>query len=151
VALSDQRVGDFLAALGARTPAPASGAATAITAAMAASLVELAARFADDEATAARAEALAAQLTQLADDDVEAYTAFMQNRTDETRGRIVAVPEAIAAHADEIAKLAARVREKVSRSVSGDADAAAELATAAARVARRLVELNAGAVEKGQT
>jgi methenyltetrahydrofolate cyclohydrolase len=151
VALSDQRVSDFLAALGARTPAPASGAATALTAAMAASLVELVARFADDEPAAARAEALAARLTQLADDDVEAYTAFMQNRTDETRQRIIAVPQAVAAAADEIAKLAASVREKVSPSVAGDADAAAELAAAAARVARRLVELNAGAGATGQT
>jgi formiminotetrahydrofolate cyclodeaminase len=144
VALSDQRVGDFLAALGARTPAPASGAATALTAAMAASLVELVARFADDEAVAARSEALAARLIQLADEDVDAYTAFMANRTDETRQRIIAVPEEIAAHADEIAKLAVGVRERVSRSVAGDADAANELATAAACVARRLVELNVG-------
>jgi formiminotetrahydrofolate cyclodeaminase len=90
VALSDQRLGDFLAALGERTPAPASGAATALTAAIAASLVELVARFADDEAAAARAEALAARLTQLADEDVEAYTAFMHSRTDETRQRIIA-------------------------------------------------------------
>jgi len=144
VALSDQRVGDFLAALGARTPAPASGAATALTAAMAASLVELAARFADDETTAARAEALAARLAQLADEDVEAYTAFMQSRTDETRSRIIAVPKAIAAAADETATLAARVREKVSPSVAGDADAAAEFAGAASRVAQRLVAVNEG-------
>ena len=144
MALSDQRVGDFLTALGARTPAPASGAATALTAAMAASLVELAARFADDQAAAARAEALAGRLTHLADEDVEAYTAFMQSRTDETRRRIVAVPQAIAAAADEIVQLAATVRDKVSPSVAGDADAAAELAGAASRVARRLVAVNEG-------
>jgi formiminotetrahydrofolate cyclodeaminase len=143
VALSDERVGDFLTALGARTPAPASGAATALTAAMAASLVELAARFARDDTVAARAEALAGRLTQLADEDVEAYTAFMQSRTDETRRRIIAVPSAVAAAADEVAQLAAAVREKVSPSVAGDADAAAELAGAAARVARRLVAVNA--------
>ena len=111
---------------------------------MAASLVELAARFADDETTAARAEALAARLAQLADEDVEAYTAFMQSRTDETRSRIIAVPKAIAAAADETATLAARVREKVSPSVAGDADAAAEFAGAASRVAQRLVAVNEG-------
>ena len=142
MALSEQRVGEFLAALGEKTPAPASGAATALTAALAAGLVELAARFAGDEATATRAAALAARLTQLADEDSEAYTAFMESRNDETRRKIVDVPEEIAAGADEIAELAVAVRERVSAAVAGDADAAAELARAAARVARRLAALN---------
>jgi methenyltetrahydrofolate cyclohydrolase len=147
VALSEQRVGEFVEALGARTPAPASGAATALTAALAAALVELVARFADDDAIARRANALAARLMQLADEDSEAYTAFMAARTDETRRRIVEVPAEVAANADEIASLAGAVRARVSTAVAGDADAAAELATAAARVARRLVELN----NEGQT
>jgi len=142
VALSEQRVGEFLAALGEKTPAPASGAATALTAALAAALVELAARFAGDEAMATRANSLAARLTQLADEDSEAYTAFMESRNDETRRKIVEVPEEIAAGADEIAELAVAVRERVSTAVAGDADAAAELARAAARVARRLAALN---------
>ena len=142
MALSEQRVGEFLAALGEKTPAPASGAATALTAALAAGLVELAERFAGDEATATRAAALAARLTQLADEDSEAYTAFMESRNDETRRKIVEVPEEIAAGADEIAELAVAVRERVSTAVAGDADAAAELARAAARVARRLAALN---------
>jgi methenyltetrahydrofolate cyclohydrolase len=142
VALSDQKVGEFLAALGARTPAPASGAATALTAALAAALVELVARFAGDDKTATRANALATRLTQLADDDSAAYTAFMDERNDETRRKIIEIPEEIAASADEIAELASIVREQVSPSVAGDADAAAELARAAARVARRLASLN---------
>ena len=142
MALSEQRVGEFLAALGEKTPAPASGAATALTAALAAALVELAARFAGDEAMATRANSLAARLTQLADEDSEAYTAFMESRNDETRRKIVEVPEEIAAGADEIAELAVAVRERVSTAVAGDADAAAELARAAARVARRLAALN---------
>ena len=144
VALSEQRVGEFLSALGARTPAPASGAATALTAALAAALVELAARFAGDDDVALRANEVAARLTQLADEDSEAYTAFMENRTDETRQRIIAVPNEIATLADEIAERAVAVREKVSRSVAGDADAAAELARAASRIARQLVRLNEG-------
>jgi methenyltetrahydrofolate cyclohydrolase len=147
VGLSEQRVGEFVAALGARTPAPASGAATALTAALAAALVELVARFADDDAVATRANVLAARLMQLADEDSDAYTAFMAARTDETRRRIVEVPEEVAASADEIGALADSVRARVSTAVAGDADAAAELAEAAARVARRLVALN----KKGQT
>ncbi|MDX6475044.1 MAG: Formiminotransferase-cyclodeaminase [Gaiellaceae bacterium] len=140
--MSELTVGGFLAALGERTPAPASGAATAVTAAFAAALVELAARFADDEETVVRAKTLWSRLAELADEDSEAYTAFMADRNDETRARIVAVPEEIAACADEVAELAERVRGRLRTSVVGDADAAAELARAAARVARRLAELN---------
>src|SRR6478672_7664955 len=125
--LNELRVGEFLAALGERTPTPASGAATALTAALAAALAELAARFVDDED---------------ADADASAYTAFMAERSDETRARIIEVPEAIAAQADEIAALADDLAGRLSTSVRGDAEASAELARAAARVGRRLAELN---------
>ena len=140
--LNELQVGEFLAALGERTPAPASGAATALTAALAAALVELAARFSGDEHTVVRAKTLWSRLSELADEDSEAYTAFMADRNDETRARIVAVPEEIAACADEAAQLADHVRAQLKSSVVGDAEAAAELARAASRVARRLAELN---------
>jgi formiminotetrahydrofolate cyclodeaminase len=141
--LSELRVGEFLAALGEKTPAPASGAATALTAALGAALVELAGRFAGDETAVVRAKALWSRLSELADEDSAAYAAFMADRNDANRARIVAVPEEIAACADEIAGLAERVREQLTSSVAGDAEAAGELARAAARVARRLAELNA--------
>src|SRR5437763_5073137 len=103
--LNELQVGEFLAALGERTPTPASGAATALTGALAGALTELAARFAEDEDAVMRAKALVMQLVQLADEDAEAYTAFMAARNDETRARIIEVPEAIAAHADQVAEL----------------------------------------------
>jgi len=140
--LNELRVGEFLAALGERTPAPASGAATALTGALAAGLTELAARFAGDEDAVVHAKAAVTRLVELADEDAEAYAAFMAERNDSTRARIVAVPEEIAAQADEVAELAERVRAQLRSSVAGDAEAAAELARAAARVARRLAELN---------
>jgi formiminotetrahydrofolate cyclodeaminase len=143
MALSELRVGEFLAALGERTPSPASGAATALTAALAAALVELAGRFAGDEESVVRAKTLWSRLSELADEDSEAYAAFMADRSEENRARIVAVPEEIAVCADEIAALAELVRGQLKTSVVGDAEAAAELARAAARVARRLAELNA--------
>ena len=58
MAVSELQVGEFLAALGERTPAPASGAAAAVTGAFAASLVELAARIAKNEAAVTRAKIL---------------------------------------------------------------------------------------------
>ena len=140
--LNELRVGEFLAALGERTPTPASGAATALTAALGAGLTELAARFAEDEEAVTRAKAATMRLLELADEDAAAYTAFMAERNEHTRTRIIDVPEEIAAHADEVAELAERVRAQLRTSVAGDAEAAAELARAAARVARRLAELN---------
>jgi formiminotetrahydrofolate cyclodeaminase len=141
--LNELRVGEFLAALGERTPTPASGAATALTAALAAALTELAARFAEDEDAVVQAKAAVMRLIELADEDAVAYTAFMAGRNDETRARIIEVPQEIAARADEVAGLAEQVRGRLTSTVAGDAEAAAELARAAARVARRLAELNA--------
>ena len=141
--LNELRVGEFLAALGERTPTPASGAATALTGALAAALTELAARFAEDEDAIVRAKAAVLRLAELADEDAAAYTAFMADRSDENRARIIEVPQEIAARADEVAALAEGVRSRLTSSVAGDAEAAVELAQAAARVARRLAELNA--------
>lgn len=141
--LNELRVGEFLAALGERTPTPASGAATALTGALAAGLAELAARFAEDEEAVVGAKAALTRLVELADEDAAAYTAFMADRNGETRARIIEVPEEIAAQADVVAEIADRVRARLRSSVQGDAEAAVELARAAARVARRLAELNA--------
>ena len=141
--LNELQVGEFLAALGERTPSPASGAATALTGALAAGLTELAARFADDDDTVMKAKAALTRLVQLADEDSAAYGAFMADRNDETRARIIAVPEEIAEHSEAVADLAESVRDQLSSSVKGDAEAAIELGRAAARVARRLAELNA--------
>jgi formiminotetrahydrofolate cyclodeaminase len=141
--LNELRVGELLAALGERTPAPASGAAAALTAALAAALAELAARFANDGVAAARAQVIVRRLVELADEDGAAYSAFMADRNDVTRARIIAIPEEVATLADETAELANWLRTRLQTSVVGDAEAAVELATSAARVARRLAQLNA--------
>jgi len=140
--LNELTVDELLAAIGERTPAPASGAATALPAPLAAPLAELAARYAGDEADAERAHALTAELVRLGDADAAAYAAFMADRNEETRAEIVRVPEEIAGHADEVVAIALRAAERVSTSVAGDARAAAELGRAAASVARGLAQLN---------
>src|SRR5262249_25497106 len=130
--LNQLRVDELLTELGAKTPAPASGAATALTAALAAALAELAARYAGHEDDAVRAHALAAELVELGDADAAAYAAFMAERSEETRAEIVRVPEEIARLADEAVELAERAEARVSKSVAGDAQAAAVLGRAAA-------------------
>jgi formiminotetrahydrofolate cyclodeaminase len=140
--LRELNVAELLAAIGERTPAPASGAATALTAAFAAALAELSARYAGNEDDAERAHTLAAELVRLGDADAAAYGAFMANRNEETRAEIVRIPDEIARLADEAVALALRAAGKLSPSVAGDARASAELGRAAATVARGLAELN---------
>ena len=140
--LSQFRVDELLAAIGERTPAPASGAAIALTAALAAALAELSARYAGNEGDAERAHALASELVRLGDEDAAAYAAFMADRNEAARAEIVRVPQEIARLADEAVEIAERATEKLSRAVSGDARASVELARAAAEVARGLAELN---------
>jgi formiminotetrahydrofolate cyclodeaminase len=134
---------DVLAAIGERTPAPASGAATALTGALAAALAELASRYAGDELDAERAHELAARLVQLGEEDGVAYAAFMADRNEVTRAEIVRIPEEIATHADEVVAIALRAADRLSTAAGADAEAAAELARAAARVARGLARFNA--------
>jgi formiminotetrahydrofolate cyclodeaminase len=140
--LSQRRVDELLTAIGEKTPAPASGVATALTGALAAALAELAARFAEDDAGIARARELASELVQLGDEDAAAYAAFMADRNDETRAEIVRIPEEIAGRADEVAELADRAAARLKLSVAGDARASAALARAAAGVARGLADFN---------
>jgi formiminotetrahydrofolate cyclodeaminase len=137
-------VANYLDALGARTPAPASGSGAALTGAIAAALAELAARFSDDGAATARLVELRARLVALADDDAEAYTAFMRTRSDTDRSRTIDVPLAIAEAASEVAVLARTLAEYGNPRVAGDAEAGAELAAAVTRVGARLVEINLG-------
>jgi formiminotetrahydrofolate cyclodeaminase len=140
--LRDVNLTELLAAIGERTPVPASGTATALTAALAAALAELAARYAGNEEDAELAHTLAAELVRLGDDDAAAYSAFMANRNEGTRAEIMRIPEEIARLADEAVVIALRATDKLGPSVAGDAYAAAELGRTAAAVARGLAELN---------
>ena len=142
--LASLPLSEVLARLGERTPAPASGSAAALTGAVAAALVELAARFSEDEKALARAQELGTRLVALADEDARAYADFMRTRSDEDRSRTIDVPLAVVEAAAETAALAERLAEHGRPSVAGDALVAAELAHAAARGAARLVELNRG-------
>jgi methenyltetrahydrofolate cyclohydrolase len=134
----------YLDALGARTPAPASGSGAAVTGAIGAALAELAARFSDEREATSRLVELRTRLVELADEDAEAYTAFMRTRSDEDRDRTIDVPLAIAETAAEVASLARVLVEGGNPRVAGDAEAGYELALAAARVGARLVEINLG-------
>jgi formiminotetrahydrofolate cyclodeaminase len=140
---TEQSLGDFAAQLGARTPAPASGAAIAVAAAFGAGLCELTGRFTDDDAVVADAVELRQRLLALADEDSAAYTEFMATKSDEARGRTIDVPLEVAELAQRVAVLAKRLADEVRSPLNADSAAAGFLARACVRAAARLVEVNA--------
>lgn len=137
-----ESVQSYLDALGARTPAPASGSGAAVAGAIATALAELAARFSDEREIASRLVDLRTRLLELGDEDAAAYIDFMRTRSDADRDRTIDVPLAIAENASEVAGLARTLVESGNPRVAGDAEAGYILAGAAAAVGARLVEIN---------
>jgi formiminotetrahydrofolate cyclodeaminase len=138
-------VNSFLDEVAARTPAPGGGAVAAMTAASAAALVSMAARFSSSDAVAEAGDELRARLVRLADDDAAAYTAVLAARGEARREALRAatdVPRAIASAAAEVALLAHGLVESGSPRLVGDARVAELLAEAAGRAAGVLVDIN---------
>lgn len=140
----ESTIGGYLDALAARTPAPASGSGTAVAGAIAAAVAGLAAAFSNDEAAAGELRLLQTRLAALADEDAAAYSAYMETRSDEARERTIEVPLEIAESGAAVRALAEGLAAHGNPSVRGDAEAAAELAGAVARIGARLVEINLG-------
>jgi methenyltetrahydrofolate cyclohydrolase len=153
--LADQSVRGLLDAVAARTPAPGGGTAAALTAAMAAGLVEMAARFTDGrEEVARRAGALREQLLELAQRELHAYEPVLEalglDGADPGReARLGAAlsdaaqsPLEIARAAASVASLAAEVARTGNANLTGDAITGAALAEAACGSAARLVQIN---------
>jgi methenyltetrahydrofolate cyclohydrolase len=138
-------VKSFLDAVAARTAAPGGGAVAATTAASAAALVAMAARFADDDALAATADDLRADLLRLAEADAAAYSAYLSATGPARSAALRAateVPRDIAATATRVAELAGGLVAHGNPRLYGDARVAELLASAAAQAATVLVEIN---------
>jgi formiminotetrahydrofolate cyclodeaminase len=138
-------VKSFLEEVAARTPAPGGGAVAAMTAASAAALVSMAARFSSADSVASAGDELRARLVQLATDDAEAYTAVLASRGEARKEAMrvaTEVPRAIAAAATEVATLAHGLVANGNPRLLGDARVAELLAEAAAKAAAVLVEIN---------
>ncbi|MGH3963937.1 MAG: cyclodeaminase/cyclohydrolase family protein [Pseudonocardiaceae bacterium] len=159
--LLDCTVGDLLDRFAAKQPAPGGGAAAAITAAMAAGLLGMAARFStaqliDSAGRAAHADRVRDQVAALAERDAEAYQAVLgafalprepdpevrRRQIRRTLERAARVPTEIAEAASGIATEAVELAERGNCNLRGDAYTAATLAAAAARSAAELVRLN---------
>jgi len=153
--LLDQPVRDFLDQLAARTPTPGGGGAAAVTGAMAAGLVAMAARFSARQLPeaadlASRADELRRRAADLADLDAQAYTAVLEalrlpreagQRREALEGAAL-VPLEIAEIGARVGQLAVRVAEAGNPNLRGDAVTGAVLAAASARGAACLVDIN---------
>jgi methenyltetrahydrofolate cyclohydrolase len=159
--LIKQPLDEFLAAVGDATPAPGGGSAAAVTAALAAALVEMAATLPSSRAAgalpdasaprsgpAARAGALRARALGLAQEELSSYAPVLEARDERERELALAAasepPAQIAEAAAEVAELGVEVASSASAAVRGDALTGVTLAEAAASAAFRLVEINLG-------
>ena len=135
---SELRLGELLERVAERGPGPAGGAALAATIALAAALAELA---------GAAMHGLRERALALAQEDVEAYAAFMREGTPETRERTIEVPLRLVEAAAEVARAAGTCAARAAPPLNADASVAARLATAAAHAAADLVAANVGDVD----
>jgi len=146
----DEPVRGFLDQLAARTPTPGGGGAAAVTGAMAAGLVAMAARFSATRLPGAgeladQADELRRRLAQLAEEDAQAYAAVLASRGPERKKALLGaamIPLEIAGIGARVALMAARLAETGNPNLRGDAVTGAVLAAASARSAASLVEIN---------
>jgi methenyltetrahydrofolate cyclohydrolase len=160
----DLTLGEFLDLIAARQPAPGAGAAAAVTVAMAAGLVSMAARYSGDRLehagdVAAQAETLRRRVAPLAQADAGAYQRVIEamalpNESDE-KGRAsrrqairralegaADVPLEIAEIGADVTELAATVAERGNPNLRGDAITAGLLAASCTRSTAVLVGIN---------
>ena len=145
----DQPVRGFLDELAARTPTPGGGGAAAVTGALAAGLVAMAARFSAARLPGAgdladQADELRRRVTDLTDLDARAYQSVLELRTREALHGAAVVPLEIAEIGARVAAMAARLAEAGNPNLRGDAVTGALLAAASARSAACLVDINVG-------
>lgn len=163
--LLEQSVASWLAAVAGDEPAPGGGGAAAVTVATGAALAGMSARLAVGHLDAApqlaeRADVLRGRAEPLADADATAYRAVLaayrlpRDDGEARRARIrttlieaADVPLTIAELGCEVAEVALGLAESGNPNLLGDALTAALLASAAARSAATLAELNLAGVD----
>src|SRR4051794_19025921 len=155
----DLTVHELLTELASANPVPGSGFAAAVSVAMGAAIVTMAARLSPEwpegAGAAAQAESLRKRVMELASRNAEAYAEALEalegkveryRTRDETLGdalvRAADVPLEIGDAATAVAALAAEAADRAEPRFCADCVAAASLAVAGARAAATLVEVN---------
>lgn len=150
-ASADRSLGELLASLSERTPAPGAGSAVAWSAGLAAGLLEMVAAYAGLDEVKARAAGLRSELLDAGERELHAYQPVLAAGSEQERAEALSaaseVPLAIARGCAEIAELGADVAARSRPALKGDAIASVLLAEAAGRAAARLVEINLKSAE----
>lgn len=156
-ALANLRLSELTDQLAARTPAPGGGTAIAVSCALAAGLVEMAAAFSpapESGGVMARAGELRAQALALAEQELDSYRPVLEAlaipKSEPSRGERLTAARSSASEAPfklaetgvELAELAADAARTGSPHLAGDAIAATLLAEGACRAATQLVAIN---------
>ena len=176
MAISDEKLGDFLDRLAGRVPVPGGGATAALHAAQGAALLGMVARYTTGEKYAEHAETIGRIITEvdelrgialrLADADADAFTAVAEayglpKSTDEEKAARSAIigqalvgaawpPAQVISIAGMVVDLAQALVQIGNRNVISDVAAAAESARAAAATARVNVEINLAGITDEQ-
>ena len=176
MAISDEKLGDFLDRLADRVPVPGGGATAALHAAQGAALLGMVARYTTGEKYAEHAETIGRIITEvdelrgialrLADADADAFTAVTEayrlpkSTAEEKAARSAIIvqalvgaawpPAQVISIAGMVADLAQALVEIGNRNVISDVAAAAESARAAAATARVNVEINLAGITDEQ-
>ncbi len=176
MAISDEKLGDFLDRLADRVPVPGGGATAALHAAQGAALLGMVARYTTGEKYAEHAETIGRIITEvdelrgialrLADADADAFTAVTEayrlpkSTAEEKAARSASIgqalvgaawpPAQVISIAGMVADLAQALVEIGNRNVISDVAAAAESARAAAATARVNVEINLAGITDEQ-
>jgi formiminotetrahydrofolate cyclodeaminase len=153
--LADHTLRELLDSVAARTPAPGGGSAAALTASIAAGLVQMTARFTVGREDAAdEAGVLRERLLELGERELHAYEPVLEalaldagvpERAAWLRGALSDAadsPLEIARAARSVAQLAAELAATGNANLTGDAITGAALAEAACSAAARLTQIN---------
>lgn len=146
--LEKQSLEDFLESVADATPAPGGGTSAAVTAALAAALVEMSAGLASDAESVDQASGFRAEALRLAEEELTSYAPVLEARTEADRVTALDAasepPAQITELAADVAELGVEVARSASEAVRGDALTGVTLAEAAAAAAARLVTINVG-------
>jgi formiminotetrahydrofolate cyclodeaminase len=133
--LQELTIEEFLEELAARKPTPGGGSVAALSGALSAALVCMAAEFSGNRAFSKQARTLMSTLTHLVDRDAEAFAA--RDLREATR-----VPLQTAKHSYAVLKLAGALLKTCNPKVITDVGVAAKMAAAAVKGAMLNVEGN---------
>jgi formiminotetrahydrofolate cyclodeaminase len=130
---------EFLEELAARRPAPGGGSVAALSGALSAGLVSMAAEYSGNEDVSEQARAMMGTLTTLIDRDAKAFAA--RDLREATR-----VPLQTAKHSYAVLELANALLETCNPKVITDVGVAAKMAEAAVKGAMLNVEVNLASI-----